>query len=376
MARILRAAAIVLGVLVLLVAAAAVVLPRLVAGEDVRERITREVRQRTGREVVWQDLQLRVLPPRVQLVGSSLSGATADAPPFAEAQSIALRLSLLPLLVGAVVVDSLEIEGATLRLARTADGIQWPRPAKPPEEPEEPDQADTEPKPEAQRKPRRRKTDFGVKRVSLDGVRIVLEDRAVSPPVTWDLGPVSGSAEIAGPGGPIRVELDGTLDGSGRILGSGVAGLDRSVDVCLELSGVGLAPLRSYLRRGQALSGAVDGKIHLRGAAGETDRLALGLRLSDAVLDVEELRAEGNLALEATLTGPPFAGPFHLDAGAAQLETGGSVAFRKPSGMPATAVGRLVSRDGRYDVEHVKVEIGAPGPAGSGADPCAPAANP
>jgi len=155
-----------------------------------------------------------------------------------------------------------------------------------------------------------------------------------------------------------------------------VAGLDRSVDVCLELSGVGLAPLRSYLRRGQALSGAVDGKVHLHGAAGETDRLALGLRLSNAVLDVEELRAEGDLTLEATLTGPPFAGPFHLDATAADLQTGGSVAFRKPSGMPAMAEGKLVSRDGRYDVESVKVEIGAAGPGASGADPCAEATNP
>jgi hypothetical protein len=166
------------------------------------------------------------------------------------------------------------------------------------------------------------------------------------------------------------------LAGSGRILGSGVAGLDRSVDVCLELSGVGLAPLRSYLRRGQALSGLVDGKVHLHGVAGETDRLALGLRLSNAVLDVEELRAEGDLTLEATLTGPPFAGPFHLDASAAELKTGGSVAFRKPSGMPAMAVGKLVSRDGRYDVESVKVEIGAAGPGASGADPCAQATKP
>jgi len=373
MARVMRAGAVVLGLLLLLLAAASVLLPRLVAGDDVRERVTREVRERTGREVAWQDLQLRVLPPRVELVGSSLSGATADAPPFAEAQSIGLRLSLLPLLIGAVVIDSLEIQGATLRLERTSDGIQWPRP---PAKEDKPEEADREPKPAAERKPRRRKPDFGVKRVTLEDVRIVLEDRAVSPPVTWDLGPVSGSAEVEGPGGPIRLELDGTLAGSGRILGSGVAGLDRSVDVCLELSGVGLAPLRSYLRRGQALSGAVDGKVHLHGAAGETDRLALGLRLSNAVLDVEELRAEGDLTLEATLTGPPFAGPFHLDATAADLQTGGSVAFRKPSGMPAMAEGKLVSRDGRYDVESVKVEIGAAGPGASGADPCAQATNP
>ena len=128
MARVVRAGAIVLGLLVLLLAAASVLLPRLVAGDDVRERVTREVRERTGREVAWQDLQLRVLPPRVELVGSSLSGDTADAAPFAEAQSIGLRLSLLPLLIGAVVIDSLEIQGATLRLERTSDGIQWPRP--------------------------------------------------------------------------------------------------------------------------------------------------------------------------------------------------------------------------------------------------------
>jgi len=373
MARVMRAGAIVLGLLVLLLVAVSILLPRLVGGDDVRERVTREVLKRTGREVAWQGLQLRVLPPRVELVGSSLSGATADAPPFAEAQSIGLRLSLLPLLVGAVVVDSLEVQGATLRLERTSDGIQWPRP---PEKEEKPEPAEREPKPDSERKPRSRKPDFGVKRVALKDVRIVLHDSAVSPPVTWDLGPVSGSAEAEGPGGPIHLEVDGTLAGSGRILASGVAGLDRSVDLCLELSGVGLAPLRSYLRRGQALSGAVDGKIHLLGAAGETDRLALGLRLSNAVLDVEELRAEGDLVLEATLTGPPFAGPFHLDASAADLQTGGSVAFRKPSGMPATAAGKLVSRDGRYDVEHVKVEIGAGGTGGSGADPCAQESKP
>jgi hypothetical protein len=35
-----------------------------------------------------------------------------------------------------------------------------------------------------------------------------------------------------------------------------------------------------------------------------------------------------------------------------------------------------VSRDGRYDVEHVKVEIGAGGGGGSGADPCAQESKP
>ena len=108
--------------------ALAVQLPRIVQSDAVRGRLQAEARNATGREVRWQELDVGLLPPRLLVNAPRVEGPTADAPPFFEADSVSLELALAPLLRRAVVVDSLHLEAATLRLRRDAGGIQLPRP--------------------------------------------------------------------------------------------------------------------------------------------------------------------------------------------------------------------------------------------------------
>ena len=63
-------------------------------------------------------------------------GADASAPALVRADYVALRVALAPLLSRTVVVDSLVVEGANLRLVQTADGIDLPTPSAASPEPE------------------------------------------------------------------------------------------------------------------------------------------------------------------------------------------------------------------------------------------------
>ncbi len=352
----------------ILVIGAALLVPRLVSSDAARHRITKVVRGATGREFVWRDLDVRILPARMVLSEAHLAGATPEDPAFAEARSISLHLSLLPLLAGAVVVDSLVIDGATVRLLRTEDGIAWPRPPERERvEPEEPRD------PHAPRKPRdRRDPQLAVRRVDLRDVRVVLDDRAVSPPVTWDLSQLSGHAESEDwEGTAIRIDLAGRLAETGSLEASGYASADRSVQLCLDLDGISLQPFRSYLADGQDLAGDVSGRVHLRGAAGALGRLGVALTVKGAAFDLDEIRTRGDVEIGADLSGPPFEGPFQIDATEADFEAGSSLGFTKPSGMAAVAAGRLVPDAEGYGFDAVQVDIGEGAALPETSDPCA-----
>jgi len=112
--------------------ALAVQLPRLLQSDAVRGRLQAEARNATGREVSWQELDVGLLPPRLVVNGPRVDGPAPDAPPFFEADSVGLELVLAPLLRRVVVVDSLRLEAATLRLRRDADGLQLPQPTSKP----------------------------------------------------------------------------------------------------------------------------------------------------------------------------------------------------------------------------------------------------
>lgn len=332
----------------------ALYLPRLVEGPAVRARIEAEALAATGRAFSYADLSFGLLPPRLVLRGPALAGAEPGAPPFLEAEEVDLVLDVLPLLARAVVFDSLVIEGATLRLERTEDGIQWPRPPKV-EKPPRPDGEEEQREPKPKKEPA---FDLAVREVRLSGVRLLLEDRTVSPAVTWDLAGVDARARAESPREPIAFSLTGSLASGGRFAGQGTATLERKLDAAFDLDGVELRPVGAYLGGGRELAGGVSGTLRVRGAAGSPDTLEAKLALRQGVVDVGQVRAEGDIDLELELSGPPFQGPFRLDATAAELTTGGSVYFKKPPGTPATATGRIVpSGDGGYDVDAVQVDI-------------------
>jgi len=132
-------------VLVILLAlglgAIAVLMPRIVRSDAVRARIEGAAEDALGREFRYSDLDFAWLPPSLLVLEPTVEGETAQAPPVARADQVALRVALLPLLKRTVVVDSFQIEGAQVRLVRDADGVSLPgakpaarRPDAPPQE--------------------------------------------------------------------------------------------------------------------------------------------------------------------------------------------------------------------------------------------------
>lgn len=186
----------------LLVGAAAVVLPRLAAGDAVRERLTGAVRDATGREFRYDELRAGLLPPRVELLGARLAGPTPDAPPFLEAERVAMRVSLLPLAVRVVAADPLVVEGATLRVERSADGrFMWPRRSRRERERDAATGLEAESRdgsPTA-----RRRTEFALRTLELRDVRVLVEGGGES----WVVGVREGRGR-AQPCGPDRVAVD------------------------------------------------------------------------------------------------------------------------------------------------------------------------
>jgi hypothetical protein len=117
MAALPRIAAAVLVGLVAAAVAIGVALASFVRGGEVAERIRREVRDATGRELAWGHFGTGFLPPRIVLHDVRLGGRTAALPAAAEARSVALHLAWAPLLARELVVTHARVEGATLRAA-------------------------------------------------------------------------------------------------------------------------------------------------------------------------------------------------------------------------------------------------------------------
>ncbi len=340
-------------VLALAWAALALSLPRLVESPAVRGRLEQAARDATGRDFRWASLDVGLLPPRMVLRDAAISGATPEAPAFVEARSVSLVLSLAPLLARVVVVDSLEVEGATLRLRRTEDGFEWPRPPKKQREPR------PERSPEAEREPKPKDGfQLAVREVELRGVRVVLEDAAVSPAVTWDLSDLDGRARATSPTEPVAFELAGRLGSGGSVRGSGRAALDGPLVLELDLDTVELAPLAGDVDEVRALAGGVTGKVRVKRGGGERERLGAELVLDRGVVELEDVRVSGRISADVDLAGHPMSGPFKIDATGAELSTSGSFSFVKPPGTPATAEGRIVPREeGGFDVDDVRVKL-------------------
>lgn len=125
MNRFLKIALIVLGVLVALVAIAAIVLPMVIDPNDYKGQITAAVEEKTGRELeIPGDIELTVFPwLGVQLGEVRLANAEGFGDqPFAEIGSAGVRVKLLPLLRKRIEIGTVTLTDMHLRLARKADG--------------------------------------------------------------------------------------------------------------------------------------------------------------------------------------------------------------------------------------------------------------
>ncbi len=335
-------------IVLLAFAALALLLPRLVESEAVRARLQSAAEAALGREVRWGELELGLLPPSLLLMEPVVAGAAAGDPPFLEAERVALRVALLPLLARAVVVDSLVVEGATLRLARGPQGLELPGPAGG-GEPAPP--ADSEPQAGAG-------VDLAVRRASLRGATVVLEDRAVSPAVVWELREVRADLRGSSLAEPLDFDASAELASGGAFSAEGQAGLDGRVEARARLDALALAPLRPYLGPELSAGGRISGSAVISGPAAAPESLDLELAWAGAELQSGDLRLGGELSLAAQLSGALAdpAGRFSLDATRAEIRQAES--FVKPEGVPARVSGRLAEAPGSaLRIEDLRLEL-------------------
>jgi AsmA protein len=283
--------------------------PRLIERPEVKEQIASAAREATGRELHYEKLDVRILPPRLVVEQVRLEGGPRKEPLAAE--RIELRVALLPLLARAVVVDALVVTGAELHLARTQDGIELPI-ELPAEEPAP--ELEAEPAEVAKEEAEAGGVSVAVREVRIEHSTLTLVDRTVKPAVAWKLADVEARATDF----PIQLELaaklgDAPLSLEGEVTRSG------QIDVKLALADFALAPLGPYLPPPLTLAGSASLELAL---AGELERCA---------------------------------GPLALDLTRATITRGES--FRKPEGERAALTGRVVRDGDAFRLEDGKLAL-------------------
>ena len=319
------------------VLALAIAVPRLLDRPEVRDRISDGARQATGRELAWSRLEIGWLPPAFEVHDAVLKPAGDEAPLTAE--SISLRVGLLPLLGGVVSIDSLDISGAELELVRTADGFELPI-----EPPDDAAGSDAVPAPGAAGAPGPEDALDGgdadpialaVRSVRIEDVRlrIVDESLGVKPPPSLALVDLRADAS----GGraldaPIPFDWSAKLESGGELSGSGAASMDGTWSTSLEISELALAPLAPWVAQ-LAGGGRADGTLEAAGAGGDVVRAKLELALGALHVAEGDLELEGGVPVNVDLAAGEngvMTGPVHLDLTDARLAY--SDTFAKPAG--------------------------------------------
>ncbi len=329
-----------LGLLVLVLLAIgglAIVLPGLVESPAVRERIESAANDALGREFSYSELSFGLLPPRLVVGGPQVAGATQGAPSFVEAENVSLRLKVGPLLARTLVIDSLVVSGAPVRLVRTAAGFDLPTPPA-----SEGGESEPAPDPAAEGEG----LALAVRELSLRNSRVIVEDRTVKPAVTWDLRDIQATGRAESLDDPIAFTVDAELASGGRIRAEGNAALDASnVDVAVRLDAFVLDPVAPYLGEGR-VKGRLSGKLSARGPASAIEQVGADLSLADADVAVAGVELKGALAVTADFRGPldRLEGPYTVDVTNAALRYGD--VFQKPAGEKGEMKGRLIPNEG------------------------------
>jgi len=116
----------VLGVCVLVIVAAAIILPIVVSPNDYKPQIVEAVKQHTGRDLVIEgDIGLSVFPKIGLTLGrTSMSNAQGfTAKTFASVEAVNIHVALMPLLDKKVDMDEVVLEGLRLNLHKNKSGI-------------------------------------------------------------------------------------------------------------------------------------------------------------------------------------------------------------------------------------------------------------
>ena len=131
-------------VIVVLVVAAALIVPRMIDINQYHNRIQAELQKRLGRTVTLGEMRLSLFPPSFQVqnpvIGEDPKFSSNQNLPFATAEKLAVSIKLMPLLHKDLEVKSLELDRPHIELVRDQQGTwnfatlgQEPNPAAAPE---------------------------------------------------------------------------------------------------------------------------------------------------------------------------------------------------------------------------------------------------
>jgi len=312
-----------------------VVVPRITGKQWVRARLSEATQATLGRGIEIASLEFALFPPSVIASGALIGSPSM---PLVRAERIRLTPAIAPMLVGAFVIDSATLEGATIHLVRA---------------PEEITSADAE----IAAVDRAARSDLAVRGVSMSGATITLEDRSVAPPAVWTLRDVSARAVAEALGSPIRFDLAGTSSPTGRVVGKGEAAADGALQLEFGFEAVSIRAATPYFAAGSDVDGSLTGSLHVDGSV-DRPAIALEATLRESRLRLGEIALRGTLHVDATirdLRGAPH-GVVEIDATEAELGYAG--AFTKAPGIPARVVGQVTAgKAGTLAIESWKFEM-------------------
>ena len=341
---------------VLLLAAAAVILPMVVDPNDYKPQIVAAAKQKLGRDLaIEQDLSLTVFPwLGIETGGVRIGNAAGFAEqPFAEIDQLGLKVKLMPLLSQQIEVDTLVVKGLRLNLEKDASGkTNWDdlagqqeeKPAQPGEAEKQPAEA---PSPLA----------LSVQGIQIEDARISWDDRQAGQKYVLDgVRVVTGALA---PGATVPVEA-GINFSSSKPAMTLKADLTASVSSDADLAVFRISDL--LLNLDAAGEGLPTGGAKLTLKANVTaDTKADTLNLDQLEISGPAMAASGELAVSAMQTNPAAKGTLRIaetnlktlaSMFASPIETTDPAALTRASGDL-----EFVYADGALKLDPLKVRL-------------------
>lgn len=342
--------------LVLLLAAAAVILPMVVDPNDYKPQIVAAAKQKLGRDLaIEQDLSLTVFPwLGIETGGVRVGNAAGFAEqPFAEIDQLGLKVKLMPLLSQQIEIDTLVVKGLRLNLEKDASGkTNWDdlagqqeeKPAQPGEAEKQPAEA---PSPLA----------LSVQGIQIEDARISWDDRQAGQKYVLDgVRVVTGALA---PGATVPVEA-GINFSSSKPAMTLKADLTASVSSDADLAVFRISDL--LLNLDAAGEGLPTGGTKLTLKANVTaDTKADTLNLDQLEISGPAMAASGELAVSAMQTNPAAKGTLRIaetnlktlaSMFASPIETTDPAALTRASGDL-----EFVYADGALKLDPLKVRL-------------------
>ena len=290
-------------VFLLVVGMVAVALPRLVDRDDFQARLREAAEEALDASVEWTSLEARVLPPRLTLLDPVLTAANAN-PEDARltADSIDLRLAIIPIFLSRIEVASLAIRGAEIVVIRTPEGLRLPF-STGSAEPNSVGKGEAGTEGEASGEGDSSSFDLAIRSVTISDSRIILRDRTLSPAVEWRIEDFELEAGASLSTASVRVEMNALIlsreDEVGRVEAVGAVRRDGSFEAEIEIDELLVAALSPYLGEAQ-VAGILSGQISIGGAGSEISSVGLDLRVVDAFVQASGFELGGQLRLKAS----------------------------------------------------------------------------